>query len=523
MRHWFVKGLERLALTLLVITFITGCDAVDQLQEECEAGDENACEILETIGAALEELEDAVPEDLTLASVFEEAEGYLSSDKAERLAEVLASEVIERDGLAACLRALPPPPPVRDPVCYGPQMDYTNHPNSAGGTQSGQLPSGDLGIWLDTEPTQSGPGTAPCAAVKMNELISKAIHNIDMATGSIAMMVCAAAHERISAPRNPGDVLNFASVLNKVPGSPFTITTASLERVDANTLKSVLVVNHDGGTNNRLGNLSITTTHNQSTRAGLVQIEREDSGQNRTIATSARYRPNPTDADEMQVQVTQARIDGTQVSNFYDSEGDVKLGPISGNPRPIEDTHYFVAEFNPTDNTQKVAYGWNAGGNDSHYRVFNAEADATTADAWYGYVPNPFEAGGGSLGDTPDLDLSVTGAGMICNWAGPGNDHTVNSYLQHQTMTKDGQDRWILTGSGSLIRYVPTIACELNPNSGSATFSAVAAGGNPHAPSLAEHDIGEAPKDTYFDQSESNSEGLDLKSNHNVDLPDDSW
>jgi hypothetical protein len=520
-----VPAIHKLLSTLSFMSFVfllTSCDAVDQLQEDCEAGDESACEILETIGAAIDELEDAVPEDLTLASAFEEVSGYLSEDKVDRLEQALDADVIERDGLAACLRALPPPPPVRDPVCYGPRMDYTNHPDSGGGTEDGQLPSGDLGIWLDTEPTVSAAGTSPCAAVKMNELISKAIHNIDMATGSVAMMMCAAAHERISAPKNNGDTLNFASVLNQVPNSPFTITTATLTRVDAETLKTVFVAEHNGGSNNRLGELSISTTHNRTTKSGLVQIEREPQGlSDKTIATSARYRPKPSASETIQVQLAQGRFDTTQTTDFYDSEGDVKLGPITGtSPRNIEDTHYFVAEFTPSTGAQNVAYGWNAGGNDSHTRVFNAEADVTTADAWYGYVPNPYEVSGSTAdGETPNLDLSDTDAGMICNWAGPGNSHTVNTYLQHQSMTKDSEDLWALASSGSLIRYVPMVSCEITSNTDTA-FTAVANGGNPHAASLAAHDISAAET---FTQSDSASIGLDDQANHNISIPDDTW
>lgn len=514
-----------LGLLTTSLLFLSSCDT-EQLEEDCAAGDETACQILETISAAVEELEDAVPSDLTLASAFEDAVGYSVSDKQGRLDEALDPDVIERDGLAACLRALPPPPPVRDPICYGPRMDYVNHPDFVSGqpAATGQLPQGDLGIWLDTEPTQSDAGTAPCSAVKMNELMSKAIHNIDMATGSVAMMMCAAAHERISAPRNNGDILNFADILNEVPNSPFTITTATLERIDANTLKSVLVADHNGGNENRMGLLSITTSHNHATRTGLVQIERtpQQGGNDRLVVTSARYQPDVSDETTLQLRVQQGRF-LTSETDYYDTQGDVKLGPISGNPnRNIEDTHLLLAEFTSTTGEQKVAYGWNAGGNDSHYRVFNAEADTTTADAWYGYVPNPYgPSGSTTVGDTPDLDLSDTDAGMICNWAGPGNNHNVNTYLQHQSMTKDGQDRWILTNNGSLIQYVPTVACDLDTNAGNAEFTAVLPpNSNVHAASFAANDIGSS--DT-FDQDASAVIGMDAKSNHNVDLPEASW
>jgi hypothetical protein len=242
----------------------------------------------------------------------------------------------------------------------------------------------------------------------------------------------------------------------------------------------------------------------------------------KTIATSARYRPDPSAPETIQVQVAQGRFDTSLITSFYDTEGDVKLGPITGtSTRSIEDTHFFAAEFTPSTGAQNIAYGWNAGGNDSHYRVFNAEADVTTADAWYGYVPNPYGPGGSTtVGETPDLDLSnAADAGMICNWAGPGNSHNVNNYLQHQSMTKNSEDRWVLTTGGSLIRYVPTVSCELASNTDTA-FTAVANGGSPHAASLAANDI--AATETFI-QSDSASIGLDDQSNHNLTVPDVSW
>jgi len=521
-----LQPFTRTLLCLGLVGLLPACNPVKQLEDDCSAGDASACDILATIALAVDELEDAVPSDLVLASAFEEATDTNLSAKQARIEAALDPAIIGRDGLAACLRALPPPPQNSSPVCYGPEMDYSNHPDFSTGTPAadGRLPSGDLGIWLDTEPTASAAGDAPCAAVKMNELIAKAIHNVDMATGSVAMMMCAAAHERISAPNNAGDVLDFSTVLNSVPNSPLTISTATLERVDANTLKTVLVASHDGGSNNRFGQFSISTTHNSTSRSGLVQIERGQTGQaERTRVTSARYRPNPQDPLMLELRVQQANFLNSANTPYFDAEGDVKLGPVTGNPnRNIEDSHLLLAQFTPSTGAQTVAYGWNAGGNDSHSRVFNAQADSTTASAWYGFVANPYaQDGSAAVGEQPNLDLSASSAGMICNWAGPGNNHSPVAFLQHQSMTKDSQDHWILAGSGSLIRYVPTVACELPTNSSAITFSArVPNGASVQAGAMAAHNISAGQT---FVQSTSNTVGLDPRSNHNISLPDASW
>lgn len=53
--------------------------------------------------------------------------------------------------------------------CYGPTISYTEHPDtrSSDGNHHGMLPSGDLGLWTETE---RGSGDA-CAAAQMNKIL----------------------------------------------------------------------------------------------------------------------------------------------------------------------------------------------------------------------------------------------------------------------------------------------------------------------------------------------------------------
>jgi hypothetical protein len=78
----------------------------------------------------------------------------------------------------------------------------------------------------------------------------------------------------------------------------------------------------------------------------------------------------------------------------------------------------FRADFNPVNNAGTYAYSWQAGAGDSHSRVLNvgiAGPDALQGDAWFGF--------GQSL--LSGAELAGTINGFICNWAGPGADHSL--------------------------------------------------------------------------------------------------
>ena len=76
----------------------------------------------------------------------------------------------------------------------------------------------------------------------------------------------------------------------------------------------------------------------------------------------------------------------------------------------------------------------------------------TTGRAYYGYVPSP-STGSESI----NLDLSQADAGMICNWAGPSNQHQPNDKVQYQALSLSNGE-WTATTSN--IRYAPTNSCD---------------------------------------------------------------
>jgi len=68
--------------------------------------------------------------------------------------------------------------------CFGPTLDYSNHPDDTI-PDSGQLPSGDLGIWTETDATS---GHA-CAAAELNSRMRGIGWRSNMALMGLASMI----------------------------------------------------------------------------------------------------------------------------------------------------------------------------------------------------------------------------------------------------------------------------------------------------------------------------------------------
>ncbi|SVE06221.1 uncharacterized protein METZ01_LOCUS459075, partial [marine metagenome] len=80
----------------------------------------------------------------------------------------------------------------------------------------------------------------------------------------------------------------------------------------------------------------------------------------------------------------------------------------------------------------KVGYAWQAGKSDGFTRTFNIKTDNSsgtlTADAYFGFNPHPDNSTGTLKYRSTNIDR------MICNWAGPGQSHTVVSKVQRQQL-----------------------------------------------------------------------------------------
>jgi hypothetical protein len=87
--------------------------------------------------------------------------------------------------------------------------------------------------------------------------------------------------------------------------------------------------------------------------------------------------------------------------------------------------------------------------NDGNTRTLLVRVDnlsnSPTGVAYFGFGPDIEDADGTEI------------SGMICNWAGPGFDHTLKPYMQKQTFAGAG---WDFEPLESSITYAPLNDCE---------------------------------------------------------------
>lgn len=473
-----IRTFHLIALLILSIG-ITACidlgDDDKKNAEDCSAGDQTACDTLDTElelanqacddgeveqclrAAALDALIASIPQGLIIASSTASAEAGNNSefDSKKEAASAFLDTIRGATDLASCLDAIPSKPQVSSPLCYGPALDYTNHPDSSGGTQDGQLPTGDLGLWVKDEPST---GEA-CAAAKLNELVAKAAYNVDLAVGSMGMMVCAAALLGKELPEN-GATLDLSSELSSISSSSnqsgIEIKTAKVihKTLSASTGYETQIV---GTLNNQ--DIDLTVLHDSGNDKGILKIETEESHDQATDlrGVSVIYDLSSSQVKYRMISSRTQPQGSTDPSVSYASDGQVSL-------QEGEDIHVMQAQINPEDGYGSLAYAWKAGGGDDHYRALNVVTESTgngTGRAYYGYVPSP-----ASGSESINLDLSATDAGMICNWAGPGNSHNTVDKVQYQALALSSGD-WTETTSN--ITYVPTVSCDMDVNTGSFT------------------------------------------------------
>ncbi|WP_283787730.1 hypothetical protein QNI23_013440 [Bermanella sp. WJH001] len=463
--------------------------------EDCSAGDQAACDTLDAElelanqacddgevdqclrAAALDALIASIPQGLIIASSTASAEAGNSSEFASKkeAASAFLDTIRGATDLASCLDAIPSKPQVSSPLCYGPALDYIDHPDSSGGTQDGQLPTGDLGLWVANEPAT---GEA-CAAAKLNELVAKAAYNVDLAVGSMGMMVCAAALLGKELPES-GATLDLSSQLSSISSSSnqsgIEIKTAKVihKTLNASTGYETQIV---GTLNNQ--EIDLTVLHDSDNDKGILTIETTES---QDQASNLRGVSVIYDLSSSQVKyrmiASLAQPQGSaEPSVSYASDGQVSL-------QAGEDIHVMQAQINPTDGYGSLAYAWKAGGGDDHYRALNVVTESTsngTGRAYYGYVPSPT-----SGSETINLDLSAADAGMICNWAGPGNSHNTVDKVQYQALALSSGE-WSATTSN--IRYVPTVSCDMNANTGTFTPAFGGPNNSSHTPTTHEQTV----------------------------------
>lgn len=359
-------------------------------------------------------------------------------------------------------------------TCYGPTLNFSNHPDGTGVTQ---LPQGDLGIWTETD---AGTGEA-CVAAKTNSLVGEIITNATMAQELVAAVLCRAKLAGKGLPEKGAsqDLKTEAAAVITDGGLPMTIGTASIARAtdDSGTspvfttaITGVVTFSAGAGTtpsdafemnlkhipaavadnSTYKGRLSLKINRSSGTLQAFESLGNCSGSNGLTDAMSIEY--HKTSETALTYAMRRAEFCGIDASPF-DSLGNVDPAAKKSAGKPqgwANDGHYALFNLNPSDGSGNFQYAWQAGSGDGNTRVLNVKVDSggTTGCGYFGFGPDI--AAGSTVGS---IDR------MICNWAGPGNSHTGVSKAQRQCFTKSG-GKYVSNASNLAITYAPTNACD---------------------------------------------------------------
>ncbi|MBI3774721.1 MAG: hypothetical protein HY273_04065, partial [Gammaproteobacteria bacterium] len=274
--------------------------------------------------------------------------------------------------------------------CYGPTMAYVGHPG--GSPASGQLPSGDLGIWKESDSS----GTV-CAAAELNQQLKGVSSHTIMGLMGLASMVSVAKATGLSIP-SAGSSLDLLSAMNAAGIADVTFTTATLAlSADGKTWSYTLALNYTQMSKVRAISLNLThvpgATDNEYKGMLTYRVDSDAMGGNCGMVTDATINGtlyyNRSSASSLLVNareggycdkgitgatIADIDVDTTGTYVFLDPaalyDGTTKLNGW-GNSFSV-----FSGKFNPSTQEGDYVYAWQAGKNDSNARTFQIHVDA---------------------------------------------------------------------------------------------------------------------------------------------------
>lgn len=383
-------------------------------------------------------------------------------------------------------------------ACYGPPVDYQNHPDGVGGNDP--LPGGDVGLWTDNEEDS----TEACAAAQLNSRMEGVASQTNTALETLASMICTinntsglslpAAGSSLTLTAEMNTML-AASSLNPVPTINAATLTASSNDVETTDYTYAINITYTlADPANPAATLDVTIqtnmTHRPLDAAGetfrgefsyyfnsedsLGNCSRDFGAFNTTNITqlgSVTYEKNSATNLSFNSRYTQACNNNNTaplVDGILDPSEKATTNMMGGTPNTAGWAANFTimaADFDPADNSGDYMFQWQAGVNDGTARTFNVHLEDEDSDslmngsAFFGYGDDIAESDGSILG-------------IYCNWAGPGggvgNETEKRQDLaQKQTMEESAtaENFEVVT---SLITYAPTLSCNYD---GTGAFS----------------------------------------------------
>ncbi|MBI5141243.1 MAG: hypothetical protein HZA20_03490 [Nitrospirae bacterium] len=383
--------------------------------------------------------------------------------------------------------------------CYGPVVDYSGHPNAGGGgaPASGELPPGDVGIWMSVDPVD---GHA-CAAAELNARMEGISDRSIASLMALASMVCTinTSGGTLSMPDATTPTISLTTAMAASAPAGVTFNDVSLNYATTTGGEAKYTYHMDLTYNTR--NIVIELGHVPNSASSFIyrgqvayRIGDTTNAGNCAGGWGGGGSPSPVDttmngsfvytragAGDMTVELREGTfcgkdVDGLDSNKLVDAADKYNAGT---NPNGWADNFNILrASYNPLTLVGDYAYAWQAGFMDGNTRVFNLgvaeDADDATVDlsatSFYGYGP-----------DIQNLDPSISG--FICNWAGPGNSHSLLELAQKQVVSFDPGTGKFVSG-GDNITYAPTNSCDYD-GTGTFTFDTDASGSTDSNPAFA--------------------------------------
>ena len=424
----------------------------------------------------------AFPSDLVVASPFTTsvASGSAAVKAPVVVEKTFAEKKAELDAIlsgttsAACAISIQPFNAAGlNPNCFGPSVEYQNHP----GGGSGSLPGGDLGLWDENQDGQA------CAAAKVNSVIGSVDGAITTGVELLATMVCALNVYHPTTTLSPSSNIDLTADLatiiadNAITG--LTVTSAVLERQandsagnpvyayalagtvndGTNTYGMTLALKHIAvaSTGTYSGKFSYSfSTETPTGGSGNCASDLTPAVNSVTDAGSILY--SKASATQFTYRLQSAQFCGTDTTNIFDANMDIDPANKMSNANPDgwgNNYNYDVFTFNPANGVGNYAIAWQAGYGDAATRVFDASValDAESNPqgcSYFGYGPESTVASGKG---------SITK--FYCNWAGPGANGTTVEKAQRQCMSYSAATGlYVSTGATLQMDYAPTNTCD---------------------------------------------------------------
>ncbi len=455
------KSIAFLAMLILGVFVAYGCNSSDSSVDATGDAAEDAT------GDAATTVSEAYPTSLAVASPFETASGASVKSSAKSFSSAYSSAIttisaiLSGSSIGSCSFDVQNFfAKSGNASCYGPTLQFQNYPDSINPSAT-SLPSGDMGMWLEAEPST---GEA-CAAAELNEKMEGVSNQALAAMSSVAAMICTANVNSVWPPAS-GTTIDLTTLATPISATDATFTTATIGLDSTGNVWSydMLFTYTDGSGNPYDIEVHLSHEDGASADAGRFTYIVDDTFAGGNCPTSdvttngsLVYEINSSTSINLQSRV------GTFCGHGATGIGSTGLvDPSYTNPEYSDgwgnNFEIFTANFNPTDLSGSYSYRWQAGPHDSNSRVFNIGVNSTTpmdGEAWFGF---------GDAVTSADECIK----GFYCNWAGPTATHDFwSTYAQRQFVTLNSTTG-IVEATGSDITYAPTNSCTYD---GSGTFA----------------------------------------------------